>query len=175
MADEFQYPLAEDHIDVLHQELRVDPIDTIRIKLDELRKPPNIKIGSPADIFQVAKEMQDYDRERVKVIHLDMKNMVLAIENVSEGSIGDAIVHPREVFKGSLLTNAAAIAMIHNHPSGDPQPSTEDMQIAARLQKAGEILGVPLLDFVIIGVNRYISLKEERLPPFGSMVHRHLE
>ena len=94
---------------------------------------------------------------------LNTKNQVLAIETVSVGSLNSSIVHPREVFKNPLKRSAAALVLVHNHPSGDPAPSREDLDVTKRLVEAGKILGIEVLDHIIIGDQRYISLKEEGL------------
>ena len=88
---------------------------------------------------------------------------MLAIETVSVGSLNSSIVHPREVFKNPLKRSAAALVLVHNHPSGDPAPSREDLDVTKRLVEAGKILGIEVLDHIIIGDQRYISLKEEGL------------
>ena len=89
-------------------------------------------------------------------LHLDGKNRIIALDMVSIGSLNQSIVHPRELFKTALLSSAAAIIMVHNHPTGDPTPSREDIDITRRIKEAGEILGVKLLDHIIIG-SSYLS------------------
>ncbi len=90
---------------------------------------------------------------------LNTKNNITGINVVSIGSLNSSLVHPREVFKAAILGNAAAIILAHNHPSGDPSPSPEDLEITRRLVEAGKILGIEVLDHVIIG-DRWESLKE---------------
>lgn len=82
---------------------------------------------------------------------------------VSKGNLNSSIVHPREIFKRAVLNNAASIICMHNHPSGDPTPSQNDIDITKRIDEAGELMGIPLLDHVIIGDGTYISLKEKML------------
>jgi DNA repair protein RadC len=84
------------------------------------------------------------------------------VDEVSVGSLNQSIVHPRELFKTALLSSAAAIILVHNHPSGDPTPSREDIEITRRLKEAGEILGVKLLDHIIVG-SSYLSFTERGL------------
>jgi DNA repair protein RadC len=79
---------------------------------------------------------------------------------VSIGTLDSSLVHPREVFKDAILASAAAIIVVHNHPSGDPSPSAEDRRITTRLQECGTLLGIELLDHIILGDNRFVSLKE---------------
>jgi DNA repair protein RadC len=87
--------------------------------------------------------------------HLDGKNRIIAMDIVSIGSLNQSIVHPREVFKTALLSSAAAIIMVHQHPTGDPSPSSEDIAITRRLKEAGEIIGVKVLDHIIVGDGEY--------------------
>jgi DNA repair protein RadC len=84
---------------------------------------------------------------------------VVARETVSIGTLNSSAVHPRELFKGAIRRSAAAIILVHNHPSGDPTPSKEDMDVTRRLQEAGEIVGIEILDHIVIGDNKFISFK----------------
>lgn len=96
-------------------------------------------------------------------LHLDGKNRIVCVDLVSIGSLNQSLVHPREVFKTALLSNAAAVLLIHQHPTGDPAPSTEDIAITRRLREAGEILGLKVLDHIIIGQDEYLSFVERGL------------
>jgi DNA repair protein RadC len=98
---------------------------------------------------------------------LDQKNKVIGIHTVSMGSLTASVVHPREVFKPAILSNAAAIILAHNHPSGQPQPSQEDRVLTVRLVTAGKLLGISILDHVIIGdgTSAYFSFADEGLLP----------
>lgn len=91
------------------------------------------------------------DREHFLVALLDRKNRVIGINTVSIGSLTASVVHPRECFKPAILSNAAAIIVAHNHPSGDPQPSQEDRTLTYRLYKAGQLLGIEVLDHIVLG------------------------
>jgi DNA repair protein RadC len=103
-------------------------------------------------------------RERVEVLRvllLSTRHDVLRRVTVSRGGLSSAHVHPREVFRPAILASAAAIIVVHNHPSGDPEPSAEDVEVTRRLARAGELLGIPLLDHVIVARNvRYVSMRE---------------
>jgi DNA repair protein RadC len=103
------------------------------------------------------------DREEFVALLLDGKNRLLGFNVVSVGSLTASLVHPREVYKPAILANAAALIVIHNHPSGDPTPSAEDVAITTRLRQAGELLGIGLLDHVVIGDGRYVSFADEGL------------
>jgi DNA repair protein RadC len=110
------------------------------------------QLGSSADAARLLRQfLRQVDREHFVVLLVDRKNRLIGIHTVSVGSLTASVVHPREVFKAAILSNAAAILCGHNHPSGDPQPSGEDRSLTRRLVKAGEILGIEVLDHVIIG------------------------
>lgn len=122
------------------------------------------KIQNPNDIFNIAQNVlqaNEYAEENLWLITLDTKNNITGIFTVSTGSLNSSIVHPREIFKRAVLQNAASIIICHNHPSGDPAPSQEDINITKRIYDAGKILGIELLDHIIIGDNKYTSLKEK--------------
>ncbi len=120
------------------------------------------KISNPYDSYRLVKSfLVDSDREKFVVVCLDTKNQPVSIEIVSIGTVNSAMVHPREVFKVAILTNASKIICFHNHPSGNTNFSKEDEDITKRLQKCGEILGVELVDHIVIGDDdKYFSFKE---------------
>ena len=109
--------------------------------------------------------LADVDREHFVVLMLDQKNKIIGIHTVSIGSLSASVVHPREVFKPAILSNAANILIAHNHPSGQPQPSQEDRVLTVRLAAAGKLLGISVLDHVIIGdgTSAYFSFADEGL------------
>ncbi|VUZ22973.1 JAB domain-containing protein [Acetobacterium wieringae] len=108
--------------------------------------------------------LEDLDREQVLVCCLDNKNQPVSISIVSTGTLNSSLIHPREVFKTAILSNAASIILFHNHPSGDPDPSQEDINISKRLIEAGNIIGIELLDHIVIGADdSYCSLKDRNL------------
>ena len=120
------------------------------------------QILSPNGAYQMIKEqLEGLDREQFIIACLNTKNEPTNITVVSVGSINKAIVHPREVFKTAILSNAASIMAFHNHPSGDTTPSDQDIQLTHRLVEAGELLGIKLLDHLIIGDGSFTSLKEK--------------
>lgn len=121
-------------------------------------------ISCPKDIYEVLTKVcriQCNAEEVVILITLNTKNIVTGYFEVHRGTINTSLVHPREVFKRALLNNARYIIVAHNHPSGDPNPSKEDIQITKRLKEAGNLLGINLLDHIIVGEDKYISLKEK--------------
>ena len=103
------------------------------------------------------------DREHFLALHLDSRHRVVSVEIVSIGTLGSSIVHPREVFKGAILANAAAIICAHNHPSGDLDPSQEDRALLGRLVEAGQLLGIPVIDFLIISDSEHWSASSNGL------------
>lgn len=131
--------------------------ETLTIKEEIARYlPPATRFASPHQIFEIFRFLQNETKELFLTVHLDGKNRIVAIDVVSIGSLNQSIVHPREVFKTALLTSAAAILLLHNHPSGDPTPSREDLEITRRLKEAGDLLGIRILDHCIIG-DSYMS------------------
>ena len=123
------------------------------------------RIRSSANAHTVLQDyLADTDREHFVILMLDQKNQVIGINTVSVGSLTASIVHPREVYKPLILSNAAAVILGHNHPSGDPQPSKEDRAITTRLVEAGKLLGINVLDHLVIGTQgRYFSFADENL------------
>lgn len=119
--------------------------------------------NSATKIFNDVLELNTRTEEIVALMTLDTKCKVTGLFIVSQGSLSSGIVHPREVFKRALMQNAASVIISHNHPSGDPTPSKEDINITKRLKSAGDILGVELLDHIIIADNNMISFKEKGL------------
>jgi DNA repair protein RadC len=129
-------------------------IEVVRTKIAELSPP----LRSTKEAAHRYSDLQRYDRERLVRLDLDSKNRVISEEVVAIGTLNAALMSPREVFKGAILSGAAAIILLHNHPSGSCCPSDEDERVNGVLQRAGELLGIPLLDFVIIGQDgRYWS------------------
>ncbi len=122
-------------------------------------------LSSPRDAARLAGAiLADADVERVLALHVNTKHRLIGVHVVSVGTLDASLVHPRDVFKAAYLSNASALILAHNHPSGDPAPSGEDCALSDRLRQAGELLGVTLLDFVIVTDPaegfRYFSFKE---------------
>lgn len=119
-------------------------------------------ISSPKDAYEMIREqLKDLDREQFIIACLNTKNEPTNISVVAVGTLNKAIVHPREVFKTAILSNAANVIAFHNHPSGDTEPSQQDIQLTNRLYEVGELLGIKLLDHLIIGDGTFTSLKEK--------------
>lgn len=120
------------------------------------------KITSSADVYTYVKnELAFKKKEHFVAILLDTKNVIIAEETISIGDLSSTIVNPREVFKPAIKKSAKSIILVHNHPSGNPTPSMEDLQITKRLVDAGEILDISVLDHIIIGKDKFYSFKKE--------------
>ena len=124
----------------------------------------NVDITSPEDVFNyMMEEMRYLEQEEFRIILLNIKNKVLGVETVFRGGLNSSIVHPREIFRLALRRSAASLILLHNHPSGDPTPSAEDISVTRRLVEAGEIMGVSILDHIIMGEGRFLSFREKGL------------
>jgi DNA repair protein RadC len=120
------------------------------------------KISQPKDAAELIMEsMRHLKQECLKVIMLNTKNIVITIKDISIGSLNSSIVHPREVFCEAIKRSSASIIISHNHPSGDPAPSSEDISLTQRIKECGKLIGIELLDHIIIGNGCYVSLKEK--------------
>jgi len=118
--------------------------------------------SSPQEVARfLMPRLRFLEQENFIVLHLNTKNRLLSAETITIGTLDASLVHPREVFKAALRQSSASLILAHNHPSGDPRPSKEDLQLTRRLKETGELIGIPVLDHVIIGNNKYYSLKEE--------------
>ncbi len=121
------------------------------------------EIGSPEGAYKAITAITSIEEEAQEVfgiLILNIKNKIVAVHEISRGALNSSLVHPQEVFKPAVLHNAAAIICFHNHPSGDTEPSRDDIEITNRLVEAGKIMGIEILDHIIVGDDRYTSLKE---------------
>lgn len=122
-------------------------------------------MNNPDDAAKLFKEYYeenfDMDKEHFSVIMVDTKNKMIGINLVSMGTVNQTITHPREVFRPAVMASANSVFLCHNHPSGDPTPSREDIDTTKRLKEAGKILGIEILDHIILGDNRHVSLLEK--------------
>ena len=138
-----------------------------KVRVSLVREACNLmppQISCPEDSIALLAEAALSDRECFLCLHLDARNRVISVETVSVGSLNSSIVHPRECFIAAILNKAASIILAHNHPSGDPTPSREDIELTRRMIQAGDILGIEILDHIIITPqNRILSLKEANL------------
>ena len=117
-------------------------------------------INSPKDVFARCQDFNGIAKEVFKVFLLDSNNAVISSEIVSIGTLNMSVIHPREIFKLAIIKGANAIILVHNHPSGNIEPSREDMEVTQRLREAGELLGIKILDHVIVSgkLDKYMSI-----------------
>lgn len=120
-------------------------------------------LRGPETVFQLTKDIRGANREHFVGFYLNTRNQLLRREVISIGSLNASIVHPREVFTPAIAVSAASLILAHNHPSGDPTPSEEDLAITRRLTEAGRLLGIDILDHVVVARDSYASFKERRL------------
>ena len=121
-------------------------------------------IRGPDDVVAlVGAKLRKEKRENFIVLLLNARHEVMCVETISVGNLNASIVHPREVFRSALLESAASIVLVHNHPSGDPEPSEEDLAITKRLVEAGNLLGIGVLDHVIVAARGVVSLRSRQL------------
>lgn len=121
----------------------------------------DVKVRSPKEVADlIMGEMMNLEQEVLKVLLLSTKNIIIGTKDVFKGSLNSSIVHPREIFKQAIKRNSASIIICHNHPSGDPTPSKEDINVTLRIKECGKIIGIELLDHIIIGKNKFVSFKE---------------
>ena len=130
------------------------------------------KIETPqAAVRVLAKEFADYDREVLSVVNLNVKGKPINASIVSMGILDGSLAHPREILKTSILSNAAQILLLHNHPSNELTPSRYDIAITDRMQKACELIGIPLADHIIIGRDNYLSYRQNEILPLDKVTY----
>lgn len=133
-----------------------------RQELEPERKEYHIE--NPQDVVDyIRKELRDKAKEHFKLILLDSRNKIIDIVNVSVGTLNASLVHPREVFEQAIKHHSASVVLVHNHPSGDCEPSDDDLAITKKLVESGKILSIEVIDHIIIGRNSYYSFKEKKL------------
>jgi DNA repair protein RadC len=167
-----RFPSIQELLDVTEEELmQINGIGKVKakqivaaLKLARMYPSPTeerFTIRSPQDAYDYLKDMQYLTQEHFVVLGLNTKNEVLFRESVFIGSLNASIVHPRECFKHLIRRSCASAIVAHNHPSGQPDPSHEDVEVTKRLVEAGKIMGVEILDHVIVGFEKFVSLKEK--------------
>jgi len=133
-------------------------------RFNSYREEIRPKIERPKDVYEILlPEFYGLKQEIVKVVLLDSRNRIIKTEEITRGTVDTNIIHPREVFRVAIENSASSIILVHNHPSGDPEPSDEDLRITKRLVRAGKILGIKVQDHVIIGERNYFSMRERKL------------
>ena len=141
------------------------PRYTLQLVPGNVRPDPPVLIRDSTRAATILRPLfHGLDREQFLVACLDAKHAIIGVNVVSIGSLSFSIVHPREVFKPAILLNSAAIICSHNHPSGDPEPSSEDRVLTARLRQAGDLIGITILDHIILGDERTYSFADQGWP-----------
>ena len=137
---------------------------TVRVKLVAAENAasylPAIPFTSSKEVWDYFSTLEEEPREVVIATYLDNKNRVLSIEEISRGTLTASLFEPRAILQGALLTNAAALIVLHNHPAGDPKPSAEDISVTKSLKQLADLLPVRFLDHIIIGRKSYVSLRD---------------
>ncbi len=135
-----------------------------RQQFDEAPPFQKYEITNPASVVAAIREsIRDKRKEHFKLLVLNTRNRIVAITNVSTGTLSSSLVHPREVFRDAIEHSGSSVVLAHNHPSGNPDPSEEDLRITRRLADAGKIIGIEVLDHIIVGKETYVSFKEKGL------------
>lgn len=128
------------------------------------RQPFKLKIENSKDIRDyLMPKMKSLKKEHLIGLYLDTRNNLIKEETISIGTLNTSLIHPREIFRSAVIEACASVILVHNHPSGDPTPSKDDITVTKKIIKASEVIGIELLDHVIIGNERYVSLKEDGL------------
>lgn len=141
---------------------RID-IVTVKMVKEKSVKYHLRKIASPQDAVALVQPfLEGNDREEVIALFLNTKNEPVALHSVSVGTLNSSLIHPREVLKGAILSNAAGFILFHNHPSGDTSPSAEDQTSTQRMAEAGKLIGIEFLDHLILAEDSYLSMKEHQ-------------
>lgn len=120
-------------------------------------------LSSPRHVQEYARTYATAEKEHFLAVHLSTRHVPSLLEVVSIGTLNASLVHPREVFRRAIQEGSASLILVHNHPSGDPSPSADDIEITSRLVKVGELVGIEVLDHVILAAERYFSFREEGL------------
>lgn len=132
--------------------------------LPELQDKTSVVIHSPQDLFSIYQSLfRHHVRERFVVFWLNSANHVIGFEIITEGILNSSLIHPREVFRGAIVATAASIIIAHNHPSENPEPSSEDIQITRQIVETGKIVGIPVHDHIIFAGKTFASFAERGL------------
>lgn len=144
--------------------VKIKCISELARRMSKSKAYHDLKMDKPstvADYFM--EDLRHMTTECILLLMLDNKNRLLCSEIISKGTVNASLLSSREIFKIALRNNAVSVLLLHNHPSGDPRPSKQDLLVTLQVYEASEMIGVPLLDHIIIGDNKYISLKEQNM------------
>lgn len=137
----------------------------VTVSIPMVKETTEFSVTSPSHVFDFCKDMQKMAKESFQILTLNVRNIVINRHMIALGTLDSCLVHPREVFKECIMDSAAAFIAVHNHPSGDTTPSTEDLRITRTLVDAGKLLSINILDHVIIGNNSF-SIRESGMVAF---------
>ena len=144
--------------------IQISCISELAKRLSKASYQDQLSFSHPATIARYYMEdLRHANQEQMKLLLLNTKSRLIGETDISKGTVNSAVISPRELFVEALQKNAVSIVLLHNHPSGDPTPSKEDVLITRRIQEAGRLIGVELLDHIVIGDNCYVSLREKGL------------
>jgi len=161
-----QAVLSQGDVDTLEKVLSLSPVQACQVAAAfELGKrlfgrSTEVFLRSPEEVFEYAKDMARLKKEHLRGLYLDTRNKLIRDEVIAIGTLNASLAHPREIFHPAIDSHAAAILLVHNHPSGDPSPSKDDIELTKQVHEASKILDIEVLDHVIIGSQNYCSLKE---------------
>jgi DNA repair protein RadC len=161
-----QAVLSQGDVDTLEKVLSLSPVQACQVVAAfELGKrlfgrSTEVFLRSPEEVFEYARDMARLKKEHLRGLYLDTRNKLIRDEVIAIGTLNASLAHPREIFHPAIDSHAAAILLVHNHPSGDPSPSKDDIELTKQVQEASKILDIEVLDHVIIGSQNYCSLKE---------------
>jgi DNA repair protein RadC len=161
-----QAVFSQGDVDTLEKVLSLSPVQacqvvaTFELGKRLFMKPPEVFLRSPEEVFEYAKDMARLKKEHLRGLYLDTRNKLIRDEVIAIGTLNASLAHPREIFHPAIESHAAAIILVHNHPSGDPSPSKDDIELTEQVYKASRIIEIDILDHVIIGGQDYCSLKE---------------
>jgi len=161
-----QAVLSQGDVDTLEKVLSLSPVQACQVAAAfELGKrlfgrSTEVFLRSPEEVFEYAKDMARLKKEHLRGLYLDTRNKLIRDEVIAIGTLNASLAHPREIFHPAIDSHAAAILLVHNHPSGDPSPSKDDIELTKQVHEASKILDIEVLDHVIIGSQNYSSLKE---------------
>ncbi len=157
---------SQGDVDTLERVLSLSPVQACQVvaafELGKrlFGKPTEVFLRFPEEVYEYTKDMARLKKEHLRGLYLDTRNKLLRDEVIAIGTLNASLAHPREIFHPAIESHAAAIILVHNHPSGDPSPSKDDIELTSQVREASKILDIDVLDHVIIGSQNYCSLKE---------------
>jgi len=137
------------------KELKIQYVET------NVKNPLKGQVEKPADVYKLFKDMENSDKEKIVGVYLTSRMAINSFEIVSIGAIERSFIMPKEIFKGALLTNSPRFIVLHNHPSGDPEPGKEDIKLIRKIEQQSEIMDIMMIDFIVVGHQNFWSWKAQ--------------